>query len=199
MTKLQFLLSLNQKLSGLPQDEVEERLNFYAEMIEDRMEEGIPEEDAVAAVGDVDQIAARITADIPLMKIVKEKVKSKRKRNALEITLLAVGSPVWVPLLIAAVAVIFSLYISLWAVVVSLWAVFASFTVCAVAGVIFGAIFALCGDVYAGVIAIAVGFVCAGLAIFLFYGCKATTKGTSLLAKNIVLAVKKSFSQKEEA
>lgn len=197
MTKLQFILALQQKLSGLPQDEVQDRLNFYAEMIEDRMEEGMPEDEAVAAVGAVDQVADQITADIPFMKIVKEKVKPKRKRNAWEITLLAAGSPVWVPLLIAAVAVIFSLYISMWAIVISLWAVFASFAICAVAGVLFGIVFAISSNMYGGLMTVAAGFVCAAFAIFLFYGCKAATKGTAVLAKMMVLAVKKSFTKKE--
>lgn len=39
MTKLQFLMALHEKLSGLPREE--ERLSFYSEMIEDRMEEGL--------------------------------------------------------------------------------------------------------------------------------------------------------------
>ena len=199
MTKLQFLLALHNKLIGLPRNEVEERLSFYSEMIEDRMEEGMPEEEAVAAVGSVDQIATQITADIPLMKIVKEKVTPKRKRNAWEVTLLAVGSPVWVPLLIAAVAVVFSLYVSLWAIVVSLWATFASVAVCAVICVMIGLIFAISSDVYVGLMAVAAGFVCGGLAIFLIYGCKAATKGTARLGKLTLLAVKRSFTKKEVA
>ena len=69
MTKIKFLLSLHDRLSGLPQDEVEERLNFYSEMIEDRMEEGISEEEAVAAIGPIDEIAEQIIADIPLAKM----------------------------------------------------------------------------------------------------------------------------------
>ena len=76
MTKLQFLLALHDKLAGLPRNEVEERLNFYSEMIEDRMEDGLSEEEAVAAVGSIDEIAEQITADIPLIKIVKEKPNS---------------------------------------------------------------------------------------------------------------------------
>lgn len=47
MTKIKFLLSPHNKLAGLPQDEVEERLNFYSEMIEDRIEEGLSEEKTV--------------------------------------------------------------------------------------------------------------------------------------------------------
>lgn len=198
MTKLQFLLALHDKLASLPQKEVEERLNFYSEIIEDRIEEGMPEEEAVAAVGSIYEIATQITADISLVKIMKEKIKPKHKRKVWEITLLALGSPVWISLLIAVVAVVFSLYVSLWAIVISLWVVFAFFVVCAIVGVIFGAILAVSSGIYAGAIAIAAGFVCAGLAIFLFYGCKAATKGTARLAKIIVLAVKKSFAKKEK-
>ena len=43
MTKLDFLMQLHSKLEKLPQDELEERLNFYSEMIDDRMEEGLSE------------------------------------------------------------------------------------------------------------------------------------------------------------
>ena len=193
MTKLQFLLALHEKLAGLPRNEVEERLNFYSEMIEDRMEDGITEEEAVAAVGSLDDIAAQITADIPLVKIVKEKIKSKRRMKAWNVILLAVGSPIWVSLLIAAVAVVFSLYVSLWAVVISFWAAFASFVVGCVGALAFGIGYCFSGNLPAGLVLIAAGCICAGLAIFLFYGCKIATKGTARLAKIIVLAVKKNF------
>jgi UV DNA damage endonuclease len=39
MTKLNFLFELREKLKGLPQNEIDERLNFYSEMIEDMVEE----------------------------------------------------------------------------------------------------------------------------------------------------------------
>lgn len=199
MTKLQFLLGLHDKLSGLPREDVEERLHFYAEMIEDRMEEGIPEEEAVAAVGSVEDISAQILADIPLVKIVKEKVKVKRRRKVWEITLLTLGSPVWVPLLIAVAAVILSLYISIWAVIISLWAVFITLLICAIGVFIVGIAFVFTGNGYVGLTAFAVSLVCAGLAIFFYYGCKAATKGTALLSKKSLLAVKKGFAKKDEA
>jgi uncharacterized membrane protein len=143
MTKIKFLLALHDKLSGLPQDDVEERLNFYSEMIEDRMEEGMSEEEAVAAVGSVDEIAAQIVGDIPLTKMVKEKIKHKHRLKAWEIVLLAVGSPIWFSLLIAFLSVVVSLYVSLWSVVISLWSVFVSLIACALYGVVAGAAFSL--------------------------------------------------------
>ena len=51
MRKQEFLVQLRKGLSGLPQDEIEERLTFYEEMLDDRIEEGLSEEQAVLAVG----------------------------------------------------------------------------------------------------------------------------------------------------
>ncbi len=85
MTKIQFLLTLNKSLSGLPQDEIEERLTFYSEMIDDRMEEGLSEDEAIAAIGSVEEIVTQSVEEIPLTKIVKNKVKPKRKMRAWEI------------------------------------------------------------------------------------------------------------------
>ena len=45
MTKKEFLSGLRKKLSGLPQEDSEERLNFYSEIIDDRVEEGLSEEE----------------------------------------------------------------------------------------------------------------------------------------------------------
>lgn len=194
MTKLNFLFELHERLSDLPQNEVEERLTFYLEMIEDRMEEGLLEEDAVAAVGSIDEIAAQIISEISSA-AAKEEVKPKRKqRKAWEIVLLVLGAPLWIALLIAAFSVVLSLYISLWAVIISLWAVFAAFAGCAFSGVAGGICFVLGGQEYAGIAMIAAGIVCAGLSIFLFFGCKAATKGTLRVTKNIF---QKSFRKKE--
>ena len=192
MTKLQFLLSLHEMLKALPKDEREERLNFYSEMIEDRMEEGLSEEDAVAAVGTVDEIAAQITGDIP-------KKAPKRQPKTWETVLLAVGSPIWFSLLIAALAVIFALYVSLWAVIISLWAIFFSMAACTVGGIIAGTVFSCNGHVPAGIAMFGAAAICAGLAIFSFFGCMAATNGTVLLTQKATLWLKNRFTKKEAA
>ena len=43
-----FLDGLKKQLSCLPRQDLAEHLSFYGEMIDDRMEEGITEEEAVA-------------------------------------------------------------------------------------------------------------------------------------------------------
>ena len=108
MDKQEFLARLRQGLAGLPTEEIEERLSFCDEMIDDRMEEGLSEEQAVDAMGDVDELVVRIIADVPLTKLVKGKIRPNHRLGAWEILLLVLGSPVWVSLLIAAAAVAFS-------------------------------------------------------------------------------------------
>ena len=199
MSKQEFLAWLRKGLSGLPQNDIEERLAFYSEMIEDQMEDGVSEEEAVSAIGSVDEIVAQVVAETPLMKIAKERIKSKRRLSTGEIVLLTLGSPIWLSLGIAAFAVILSLYISLWAVIISLWSVFASFVGCSIGGVLACVIFAVGDNGVSGLAMLAAGIVCAGLAIFVFYGCKAATKGTLILTNKKLIWIKNCFKGKEVA
>lgn len=199
MNKQEFLAQLRRGLSGLPQDDIEERLTFYGEMIEDRKEEGLSEEEAVSAVGSVSEIVTQAVAETPLAKIAKERIRPKRRLSAGEIVLLVLGSPIWFSLGIAAVAVIFSFYISLWSVVVSLWAVFASLVACCVGGVLACVVLVIGSRGVSGVAMLAAGIVCAGLAIYLFYGCKAATDGILILTKKLAIWIKNCFIKKEVA
>jgi uncharacterized membrane protein len=199
MTKHEFITQLRVKLSGLPEREVEERLDFYAEMIDDCIEDGRTEEEAVAQIGSVDEVASQIVADIPLLAIAKKKIKPARRLKTWEIVLLCVGSPVWVPLLIAAPAVAFALYVSLWSVIVSLWAAFGSLVGGAFAGIASGFALSMGANVPAGLALIGAGIVCAGLSIFMFFGCKAATRGIVMLASKTALSIKRLFIKKEGA
>ena len=197
MTKHEFITQLRDRLSELPEREVEERLSFYVEMIDDRIEDGRTEQEAVADLGPLDEIAAQIVADIPLLQIAKKRIKPTRRLKAWEIVLLAVGSPVWASLLIAALAVLIALYASFWAIIVSLWAAFGSLAGCALGGVVSGFALSMGANLPAGMALIGAGAVCAGLSVLLFFACKAATKGLVVLAGKTVLAVKRCLIKKE--
>ncbi len=198
MNKTEFMFELGRALEGLPKDDIIEKLSFYEEMIADRMEEGESEEEAVAAIGDVSKIAIEIIDEIPLTKIVKEKVKPKRKIRAWEIVLLVAGSPLWIVLGVAALAIIISLYAVLWALVACAWSSFGMFAGCAIGGVVGGVIIAVFKNTVGGGVLIAGGLVCAGLAILSFLGSLEATVGVAKLAKTIVLGIKKMFMKKGE-
>lgn len=199
MNKQDFLAELRRGLSGLPRDDIEERLSFYGEMLDDRIEEGLTEEEAVSAAGTVDEIVRQTVADIPLAKIAKERIRSKRRLKAWETVLLVLGSPIWLSLGIAAAAVILSVYIVLWAVIVSLWSVFGALAVCAVGSVPECIIFAAGGSGASGLALLGGGLVCAGLSVFMFFGCKKATEGILTLTKKFAIWIKNCFKGKETA
>lgn len=175
MNKEEFLTKLRKKLSGLPKEELEERVTFYREIIDDRMEAGLSEEEAVAEFGDV-------VAEVP-----PEEVPQRKKGpEPWVIVLLVLGSPVWFSLLIAAVSVVFSGFVVLWSLVISAWAVGASlvgvFLGCMVMGVVMLAV----GKSLAGIGLFGFGLFIAGTSVFAFFGCRAATMGGATLTKRMV-------------
>ena len=198
MTKQEFLTALLRGLDGLPKKDIDETLHFYSEIIDDRMEEGLPEEEAVAAAGDVEEIITQIIGSPPKDTNKKNKRKNRRLKTS-ESILLAVGSPIWIPLGIAALAVIFSLWASLWSVVISLWAAFVSLSGTGFGGVTGGIILLFTGESIEGMALLGGGLVCGGLSIFLFYGCRWLTEQCVRLTKKLIMWIKSIFTKKGEA
>lgn len=199
MNKQEFLLALRGALSGLSEADIRSSLDYYAEIIDDQMEEGIPEADAVASLGSVVSVAEQILLDMPLPKLVKARVKPKRRLRAWEIVLIAVGSPVWFPILLALSIVVLAVYIVLWSVVISLYAVDLSLAAGALAGIAGCAVLAATGHIPSALLLVGAGLACAGLAIFGFFGCNATAKGVLWLGKLIWRGIKSCLIRKEEA
>lgn len=198
MTKKVFLDTLREKLYGLPKQDVEDRVAFYSEMIDDRMEEGRTEEQAVSDVGSVGKIASQIITNTPIAKIAYNEFLPKKRFKAWEIVLLVMGFPIWISLITSAFAVILSLYVTMWSVIISLWAVFVSLCVSALACAVMSVVFIASGNSTLGIVGLCAALICTGLTIFMYVGCKAATKGTLLLTKKIILGIKKRFSKKEE-
>ena len=198
MTKSEFITELRKRLSGLPAEDIEERIAFYSEMIDDMIEEGRTEKEALLDIGSVEEISSQIISDIPLKRIAKERIKPKRRIQAWEIILLVLGSPIWFSLAVAAVSVILSLYVVLWSVVISFWAVFASLIAGGIGVIVGGVVLAVIGSSISGIALIGSGLVCVGISLFVFLGCSAFTKCTVILTKKIALGIKKCFIRKEK-
>lgn len=177
MNKERFLIELASALAGLPEDDIEKTLEFYSEMIDDRIEEGLTEEAAVAAVGAIDEIRTQIIKDTPLSKIVKERIKPRRSLSGLEITLLIVGFPIWFSLLVAGSATLFSVWVSLWAVVISFYAMLAAFFGAAVGGLVASLVMITSGSSLSGLFLLGCSLASAGIGILWIFVCKYSTKG----------------------
>lgn len=167
MTKHEFLNHLKTALSALPQEEAQKTIDYYAELIDDAMEDGGEEAAVIANLGSVADIAEKIIHETPAREFTLENLK-KRNWNAVTLTLLALGSPVWIALLLAAAAMVFSLYVSVWSIVFSLFATTAAL---ALSGVVFlvASPFLLPVAASKAMLLFGMALVSAGAAIFLFY------------------------------
>ena len=195
MDKYHFLLVLSEKLKMLPEADRQRSIEYYAEMIADRMEEGLSEEEAVADIGSVDAIAKDILAEVP---VAPTPIKQSRHLRWWEITLIVLGSPLWLSLLISVAAVVFSVLASLWSVVISLYATALALGVSAL-GCIFASFFMIFYGNGELMIAWGVAFICASLAILIFLLSNLTAKGMVALTKCIFRGIRRAFRRKEHA
>ncbi len=199
------MLLLSEKLKylreekGLSQEELAIKLNVVRQTVS-KWEKGLstPNAEMLVHIAAVFETSVGALLDEEQAPTEEEHVASepignerpKHKFSALSIVLLILGSPLWVPLLAAALIVILAVYIVIWAVVISLWAVFGSGAACAVGGIVSGIVLVVTGQGLKGIAVIGASLACAGLTIFMFCGCKATTKGVLWLTKKIALSIK---------
>ena len=199
MRKVEFICTLCEKLRGLPTEDIEKSVEYYCEMIDDKIEDGMDEESAVRDVGSIDEIVAHILDETTIPRLVTERMRRKRKMRAWEIVLLCVGSPIWLALIISALAVIFSLYVAIWSVVISSWAVFASLAASSLGLFAASLVMLVSGNIPAFLLCLGVSLVCAGLAILFFFISKYAVTWAVFLGRKIILGIKRCFISKEES
>jgi len=197
MKKAEFLTELRKKLSGLSQDDIEDRLAFYDEMIDDYVENGTPEEVAIAGIGSVDSIVAQVVSEIPLTKLVKEKVTPEKKDKTGWIVFWVLTFPIWLPLLITAFALGLTFHIILWVFVICLFVMGIAFLVGTIAGVLGIIPWLLMNNVPGAIFMIGAGIACAGFSLLSFVLGILLAKGVVKLTGNIFLGIKSLFVGKE--
>ena len=123
MKKLEFINALGHRLSALPPEEVRPLLDYYMEMVADRMEDGMTEEAAIASLGDLDELARRAleqqehsaAPEAPLVSSQAPAAPRKRLGGS-AIALAVILSPLWLTVL----CVLIGLEIAVWAILGSL-------------------------------------------------------------------------------
>lgn len=106
LNKAEFLDDLKCKLSSLPKEEREKTVNYYTEMIDDRIESGMGEEEAVAQMESTQTIAERLIPEESKNKTTSEKVfdfidKFFTKHGYLVVlAILILSFPLWSPIVV---------------------------------------------------------------------------------------------------
>ena len=193
MTRLEFIKILRKKLNGIPKADLEETLDYYNEILSDKIEDGMSEADAINSLGSIDDIVNTTLSEISFPKLIKEKLGLNKKLKTWQIILLASTFYIWIPLSIALFAVLLALYTVLWSGVIVVGAVGASSVACAPVMLIWGIIDIFAGDVASGVLFIGFSFLFLGVA--LLFG--VLTKHFAILmvevCKKIVIKIKSLF------
>lgn len=175
MTKSEFLRRLSGALVKCGKSERESHIAYYSELIDDYQEEGMTEEQAVAALGNPAELAAEILAEngaAPSMPL---------STKILIGILLVLGFPLWGSLVLAGLLLVLCGFALLWCVPL----VVACFTVAALILAVVsipGSILVIQQSASLGLIQLGVGTACAGVfilgAFLTVFLCKWFGKGT---------------------
>lgn len=196
MNKQEFLQKLSERLSGLSEEDIKKSIDYYDEIIDDRIEDGLSEEEAVKALGSLDEIVKQILADTLLQGSVKQEKHVKHEFKAIEIVLIILGFPLWLPLLATFFSLVLTAYILLWVAVVVLYSIVFAFAAGAV-GSIAGTIVNMINGGFAAAVAfLGYGFILAGLFMPSLLASNFITKQIINLSKAMFIGIKKLFTKK---
>jgi len=191
MTKFEFLTAVRSRLYGLPAEDVQRSLDYFAEMIDDHIEDGMSEAEAVAAIGTPDEAAASILGEVPLTKIVATKIKPKRNLHVWEIVLLVLFAPALFGLAIAAVALIFSAYITVFSIAIATFSCVLAFSVASIASILYAPHMIVTGSILQGLCYIGFALTFIGLAILFFHLTVVLGKAAAIMIKKMMTGLKR--------
>ena len=150
-----------------PDFELQETLDYYNEIIDDKIESGMSEEEAIFSLGKVDEILKEMIYEMPITSILNSRIKPKPELNKIQmffisLVMLIGALPVFI--------VLFSLYLSIWAVIGSLY--FTNFVM------LLSSLLCIMSFVFhlfmrnwsQSMLSVGLFFLTAGLSILMFYG-----------------------------
>lgn len=185
MNRIEFIETLRNSLQGIPQDDINKTIDFYNEILSDKIEDGMNEEDAINSLGSIDSILYTTLSEISFRKLIKEKI-GRRKLKTWQIVLLSSTFYIWIPVSIALFAVALALYVSLWSGVIAVGAGALASACCSPIFLVLGIIDIFTANVGSGFMLIGLSLILAGAAILL-------TILTIQFAKLMLKVIKKLF------
>ncbi len=196
MNKQEYLAQLRAALACLPEGEIEESVAFYTEMIDDRVAEGLTEEEATAQLDDPKAAARAIVADLPV--VPRTVVRTKQRNRALYWTLVILGSPLWLTLLLAAGMLVLAGLLTIWCLILGLWLLAAGLLAGGPLG-IGVCLWALAvGQPAYGVFELGSGLLCFGLGLFCLHGAVAASKTLMQVSRQWIAKAKAPFVKVKE-
>ena len=185
MTKVDFLSKLRTSLERENIKNIETYVTYYSEIIEDYLEDGFSEKEAITKMGSIDEIVETILDESGQVN------ENLRKKNPFVLFLLIIGAPLWGSILLSILLFLFSGLIIVWCGPFILGCLsFAGFVTGAVSlmGLTFNT------GVYYIVTQLGVGIFALGLGLFLLISTMYVAKHVSFLSKKFIEILSNLFS-----
>lgn len=154
MNKKEFLTTLENGIHTLPKIEKERIFNYYHETLEDRIEDGLNEEEAVQSMEDVQSIIAQALSEYQVQ---EDKPIEVKKGRGLRYTLLLLASP-FIGIFLCT---LLTMYIALWFLFLALLFLLLGLILFVVLGIVF-LIRTLRLNVTSGIVLVGCIFIAAG-------------------------------------
>lgn len=196
MNKQEYLAQLRAALACLPEGEIEESVAFYTEMIDDRVADGLTEEEATAQLDDPKAAARAIIADLPV--VPRTVVRTKQRNRALYWTLVILGSPLWLTLLLAAGMLVLAGLLTIWCLILGLWLLAAGLLAGGPLGIGMCLWALAVGQPAYGVFELGSGLLCFGLGLFCLHGAVAASKTLMQVSRQWIAKAKAPFVKEKE-
>lgn len=191
MTRDEYIKELEGALGALPQEERERTIAYYEELIDDRTESGADEAEVIAQLEAPQTVAERLLAETAgemgqsAQTIARaedyrtasagetdptfaSQSRQKKPLSAGVIVLLILGSPLWLSLLLAVLAVVLAIGATMWALVFSLAVTVLALGIAGIAAVFSFCIAGLFGG-GAAFFLLGLGIAAVGLSLLLVY------------------------------
>lgn len=199
MNKAQFLSEIREGISSLSEKDIESSLQYYSEMIDDRIEDGMSEEESVSAMGTVEEAVAQILRDKPAAEPDQNKghkgaqwARQNLTRNKrLLLVLLILSFPFLVTIAGSLLIVVISVAASLYA---SSIGVFVGGIACAVKGV---ALIAVETAVAEAILYFGVALMLLGASVLIFIAAHYFVKLMGFVCKKVIAFIKSKLPEKE--
>lgn len=186
MTKDEYLSELRAGLAAFSKDEVDRAVSFYEEMVDDRVEAGVSEEEAVGSLEPPAEAAARIISEMPAVPRAAARLRSPKTPRSWFVAFIVaavIGSPVWIPLTLGVIMAVIGCSIGLFGLLVAVWAIAASMLLGAPIGLLYLVAGVKAGSVAGALMGLGCGVAVAGVGVF---GIHLAVAASKLLVRAIV-------------
>lgn len=186
MNKQQFFEYLQHEIRSLPRGEQEKAIFYYREIIDDSMEEGLSEEEAVARLGNVSDVVREIF----ISSDERRKASIPTGRKVLISILLALGFPIWGSLVLVLLSLVLVAFILVWIPLIILGSLALAFFLAGIWAIV-GSPFLFVTAAPAGIAQLGAGITVLGLSILSVIGLCYTVKGVKKACSALYRFVKK--------